>query len=559
MSNKKFYGSYLLGLHFHIPWVLNKNEMEEEWLFEATAETYIPILNVFNRLANEGVSPQVTVDISPVLCEQLAHPDFKRKFEEYCWNKITEAQKDQAEFQHKDGHLNYLASQWEKFYQETLDHFTKRYGYDLLQGFKTLQDDGHIEIMTCGATHGYFPAMAEDTSIQAQTALARANYRKYFGRDPRGMWLPECGYRPSYWWRPPTPSRSGEWPYRRKGVEEFLSESGIRYFMVDDHQLRNAYPYDLDKNPLYGYIAGGAQAPGGDVSVLARDIGLSLQVWRAEVGYPGDGAYLEFHKKHSLGKHRYWKVTDKKADLGWKQRYYPDDAMLGPHAKVKEHAGHYKYLIATSLKNHFEVSGHQAMVMTTFDAELYGHWWFEGPMFIYYVLRWISQDPNIKPETVSSFLDRMPPVNRVYLPESSWGNNFDNSTWINPEVHWVLDREYAAEREMQYLVKEIGGLASVNQEVDRVLKQAARELLLLQASDWKFMITNWSARDLAEKRVVEHHSDFFRLAAAAWCLHQGKELSQEDREFIDSCCTRDNLFPEIDLSWYEGLRYPAVC
>jgi len=549
----EFHGSFVFVLHTHLPWVMYHDGLEEEWLFEAAAETYIPLLDVLNRLVDEGVSPKITMTISPVLAEQLTLDHFKERFKAYCLKKIDFAKKDKQDFEHHDAHLAYLASQWELYYTKIYNEFSEKYGRDIIGALKKLKDGGHIDLMTCGATHAYFPAAAEDTSIQAQVRTAVESHIKHFGSAPSGLWLPECGYRPACKWGPPVGSKHGEIPYSRKGVEEFLSEAGLRFFVVDNHQLMKAYPYDLNKDPFFGYWARGAQTPKEPVAVLARDIPLSLQVWRHEVGYPGDGSYLDFHKKHFPGRLRYWKITHTKADMAYKDYYYPDDAV---DQKVLEHAGHYKFMIAGSLKAHYEQTGAASMAMTAFDTELFGHWWFEGPLFIYHLIKWISMDPEIKTETCSEYLDRMPPVSDVFLPESSWGAGYDSSTWINEEVAWLLDREYDAERDMQNLAREF--FYTEDKELIKILRQCSRELMLLQSSDWKFMITNWSTRDHAERRAVEHHNDFKRLAKMARDYGRGVTVDQGEWIFLGDCMARDRLFPDIDFKWFANPAVPAL-
>lgn len=523
------------------------DSLEEEWLYEACAETYIPLLNTLCRLADEGVMPRITVSFSPVLTEQLQLEHFKERFIRYCEEKAEAARRDRHEFEHKDKHLAWLAAKWEEFYTGSLRAFTDRYHKDIPAAFRDLQHHHFIELMTCGATHAYFPAACEDTTIQAQVKMAVASHRRTFDILPAGLWLPECGYRPSCFWSTPMNLRQ-EAPYPRKGIEEFLSENDLRFFIADNHQLMRAAPPDLMKHCFFAWRAAGAQTPRNPVAVMARDIELSLQVWRHEIGYPGDGAYLEFHKRHGGGRLRYWKITSNKSDLAFKHFYYPDDAL---NQKIVEHAGHYKLQIANSLKNNFNATGKAAMALTAFDSELYGHWWFEGPTFLYHLIKWIHADPDIRTETISEYISRMPPQGDVYLPESSWGNNFDNSTWINPEVAWVLHREYDAEREMQFLAREFAWRE--DPELRKILQQCARETMLLLSSDWKFMITNWSTRDHAERRVVEHYNDFKRLARMAWDYGHGRIVEESEWTYLGDVMARDRLFPDIEPRWFAGL------
>lgn len=541
----KLYGSFVLVLHSHIPYVLGQNRMEEEMLLDAAIETYIPLLDVLNRLVKEGISPKVTIGISPVLAEQLAHPEFKAKLREYCWLKAEFARRDGVEFRPYNLHQHWLAQRWEAFYTHTERVFNHTYGRDLIGGFKQLQDGGHIELITCGATHPYLPALLEDASVQAQIKLAVQTHRHHFGISPRGIWLPECGYRPSGLWKPRYTSRYDNPAKFRQGLDTHLSANDLEFFIIDQHQLEKAGPHDVFKTPLDTYYVGESEVPKKPVTVFTRDSSLSEQVWLNQRGYPGDGAYLDFHKRHEEGKHRYWKITDQGVPIDDKHLYYPDDA----DAKVIEHAGHYKWMIAQSLKSNFETVGQAKLIMTAFDTELFGHWWFEGPSWLYYVLKYIAADTEIKPVTCSEYLERQPAYNWIYPLESSWGANYDSSTWINPEVEWTWERIYHAEHEMRELAKTF-----VHRKDDatlgRVLNQLIRELLILQASDWQFMVTNWSTRDLAEKRLVERHEDFKRLAKLAWDYGHGREVPQREWHFLHECEQLNKIFQDVDVAWY---------
>lgn len=549
--NHNFYGSFVLVLHSHIPYVLHHDPMEEEMILEATAETYIPLLNLLYRLVDEGISPKVTLTVSPVLAEQFANPYFKAKFEEYCMMKADFARRDRREFEGKNEHMRYLAERWERYYAERLRDFKERYGRDLISAFRELQDEGHVELMTSGATHAYFPALSQDTSIQAQVKMAIRCHTHHFSRPPRGIWLPECGYRPACYWSPPLTSYSSQPPYPRKGVEAFLSENDLEFFVVDYYQLMRAWPDDIWKTPLDTYYVSGPQIPKKPVTLFVRDFQLSFQVWSHDMGYPGDGVYLDFHKRHAEGKLRYWKITHNKLDMALKDLYYPEDA----ERKLMEHAGHYKWLITESLKANYYNTGQAKLVMTAFDTELFGHWWFEGIEWLYYVLKWVHADPEIKAATCSQYMDENPAFNWVWLPESSWGKNFDNSTWMNKEVEWVWERIYHAEREIQNLAKAFSDRDDPT--LGRILRQTIRELLILQASDWEFMITNWSTRNLAEKRVVERHEDFKRLAGMAWNYGNGMGVSETDWRFLQECELRNEVFIDPEIRWFKELEYPV--
>jgi len=156
----------------------------------------------------------------------------------YLNQKIKAAKHDAEEFYRYDQkQMLENAHMWEKWYTQTLEHFSN-IGQDIIGEFRKLQDSGYLEIITCGATHGYFPLLSRDESLQVQTKMAVRNYEKHFGRKPRGIWLPECAYRPRYEWSSPVTVNGKTLTYSRKGVDEFLSENGLDFFIIDAPLLK---------------------------------------------------------------------------------------------------------------------------------------------------------------------------------------------------------------------------------------------------------------------------------------------------------------------------------
>ena len=208
-------GKLVFVLHSHLPYVLSHGKWPHgmDWINEAAAETYIPLLRVFERLVAEGISPKITIGITPVLSEMLADEQFMIEFTSYLDQKIAAAAVDAGEFYRiGDKKLHNLARMWEDFYRDTRTYFTEHLNRNITGIFKRLQDEGHIEIITCAASHSYLPLLGEDTSVQAQIKLGVSTYQRYFDRQPRGIWLPECAYRPAYEWSPPVEGFGGPRP-----------------------------------------------------------------------------------------------------------------------------------------------------------------------------------------------------------------------------------------------------------------------------------------------------------------------------------------------------------
>lgn len=564
-------GYFTFVLHSHIPYVIGHGSWPHgmDWLNEACAESYIPILNALNELVEEKISPKLTLGLTPVLTEMLADDRFRHSFVNYLEMKIRAASMDAVEFQRAGkAQLLNIAKFWERYYSSILDDFKFRHNSDLVVAFRRLQDEGHIEIITSAATHGYLPLLGEDTSVQGQVKVGVETYRRHFGRRPRGIWLPECAYRPGYLWSSPVDGRKSQ----RKGVEEFLSENELEYFIIDSHLLKGGKAIGVylerfealrklwsqfekqhpsreedgekERSPYEAYLVGSASEKK-PVAIFTRDPKTGVQVWSGEWGYPGDGNYLDFHKKHFPGGHRYWRVTNPKADLADKQEYEPEKAL----ERVPEHAGHFKNLVKSILAERMNDAGRDSIVVAPYDTELLGHWWFEGTRWLHDVLKFMANDKEIGLVTCSEFLDTAQPSTVVSLPEGSWGEGGFHWIWLNEWTKWTWSKVYDAEKEMRELAQEFGK----NEKVREILTQAARELLLLESSDWQFLITTWTARDYSEMRVSEHYQNFKMLAnLVRKCAKDS--LGPEDWYFISDCKKKDSVFRDIDIGWWAGLE-----
>lgn len=575
-------GYFAFVLHTHLPYVLAHGRWPHgmDWLSEAAAETYLPLIRILNELVQEGHKPKLTIDISPVLTEQLADDSFKTEFESYLVQKIDAAGKDAVEF-YKYSQPNMLenARFWEKFYKDTLEQFHS-IDRDIVSQLKRLQAQGYLEIMTCGATHGYFPLLSRDETVQAQVKLAVKNYEKHFGRKPRGIWLPECAYRPRYKWAPPVPIDGRQEAYQRKGVDEFLSENGIDFFIVDSALLKGGKSIGVyldrfealkrlwgqfeaqyrpreeqkDKTPREVYLISSSPEGKKPTSIFTRDPETGLLVWSGEHGYPGDGNYLDFHKKRFPGGHRYWAVTSSKSDLADKVEYFRKTAL----ARIGENSAHFVGKIHEIVTGYYEQSHRAGILTAPYDAELFGHWWFEGPLFLKEVLRKICLDPEVDLTFLGEHLDRVQPTEVISIPEGSWGEGGNHYIWLNAENEWTWKHIYEAEKKLCALARHYeANKDSISQELTELIKQLARELMLMAASDWQFLISTWSARDYAELRLSEHWSIFKRLAEMADRMIAGEKPSHGDWEFYSDSKKRDALFPEIELEWFARIEYPA--
>jgi len=535
-----------ITLHAHLPYVIHHGTWPhgQEWLHEAVAETYLPLLGVLRRLERDGLSLKANLSLSPVLLEQLRHPTFVEEFPKYIERKLVYAREDENYFrQNGEQRFAETAVFWQQFYDRTLREF---YDLDrnLVAAFRHFQDAGAIDIITSAATHGYLPLLGTDESMTAQLLTGVAAHERHLGRKPRGIWIPDCGYRPAGTWSASVRAGAEEssWPpFRRIGVEEALAAAGIEFFFVDTHMIENKVQWEGDLGATYRpSLVEGPLSHAHPVAVFARDPKTGLQVWSGDSGYPADPHYLEFHKKRWPGGLRYWQVTLARSDMALKAPYFPEQA----EERARVHAEHFVGLIYDALKGGFDHKP-PPILSALYDAELFGHWWFEGPLWLEHVARMIAKDDfPIALTTASDYLDKYPAEVSVALPEGSWGKNGNNEVWLNDETSWTWSHIYRVERVLREVTSDArwrdGGWG------ERIAKQMAREVLLLESSDWQFLITTAAARDYAEKRFSGHLAEFVELEMLWAEFVANGRLAEVGEKALTELEERDGLFAEID-------------
>jgi 1,4-alpha-glucan branching enzyme len=519
-------------LHAHLPYVRHPEYphfMEEDWFFEALTETYVPLVRVLDGLLADGVEYRLTMTLSPPLVSMMRDELLVSRYERHLDGLIDLARREVNRTGREDPRLHDLAKFYFHEFADVRRIFREVYGSNLLQAFRKHRDAGKLEIITCGATHGFLPLM--DTvpqAVRAQVHVAAQHYRQQLDRDPLGIWLPECAYLP--------------------GHEAYLNEVGIRYAFLESHGLTDAHP-----RPSHGVHAP-ILSPGGTV-FFGRDMESSRQVWSSESGYPGDYDYREFYKdvgwelpmdyledflpdgiRKNLGI-KYYRVTGK-VGLGDKQPYVRAWAM----EKAASHAGNFLYNRQKQVEHLAGTMGRPPIVVSPYDAELFGHWWFEGPDFLNFLFRKMHFDQDVvKPVLPLEYLERHPDLEVCQPPMCTWGAKGYAEVWLNPGNDWIYPHlDVAAER----MVELARRFDRPNDRERRALNQAARELLLAQASDWAFIMKTNTTVEYAKKKTRDHIARFDYLYRM---LSTGGFLEEPIlREFEE----RDNIFPQIDYRVY---------
>jgi 1,4-alpha-glucan branching enzyme len=556
---KKGYVSFVL--HAHLPFIHHPESddyLEESWLYEAISETYIPLLKNFKKLVDEGVKFRITMSMTPPLLSMLDNKLLQQKYIHYLEQLIELSEKEikRTTFNQK---INNLSHYYYKRYSEDLRLFRDVFKCDLISQFKHFQDIGVLEIITCGATHGYFPILyVNEKTVRAQIAVGVQTYEKYFGRKPRGIWLPECGYVPE--------------------ADKYLREFGVDYAIVESHGILYANP-----TPIYGTLAPIVSPQG--FTVFGRDMESSRQVWSSINGYPGDPNYRDFYKDigyeadydyikpyiahNGVRVHtgiKYHRITGKTDNKDIYDVQWAKDS-------VEKQAGHFLNSRNGQIENASKYMDKPPIVLCPYDAELYGHWWYEGPYWLYILFKKIYYDEcNFELITPSEYMDKYPEIQQCEPCRSSWGANGYSEVWLNQSNDYahrhlhvagdrmcelaykfrnVHDEFYELENKIKQLKKEKKSIATITSTSKykklklqiRALNQAARELLLAQSSDWLFIITNNTMVDYAHRRIKDHIGRFTRLY---------NELNNDtiDAKFLKEIEEKDLIFPDIDYRIY---------
>ena len=524
MNKEKGYVSFIL--HAHLPFVHHpesENYIEEQWLFEAISETYIPLLLNFKKLEEEKVDFRITMSLTPPLLYMLDNKLLQKRYIKYLKQRIELAEKELKRTTY-DERLNNLAKYYFDRYSNDLHVFKDVYNCNIITGFKYFQDKGFLEIITCGATHGFFPILyVNEKTVKAQIGIGVKTYEKYFGRKPRGIWLPECGYIPE--------------------ADKYLKEFGIEYIITETHGILYA-----DPTPRFGTFTP-IVSPNGVVA-FGRDIESSRQVWSSINGYPGDYNYREFYR--DLGydaDYEYIKpyIAHNGARINTGIKYYRitsndyhKDYYNVQWAKdtAERQAGHFLDSRVAQINDLSKFMDVPPIVVCPYDAELYGHWWYEGPYWLYILFKKIYYDKcNFKLITPGEYIDKYPNIQVCTPCRSSWGANGYNEVWLNESNDYVHRHLHKAGDLMVELINKYPDATGIQK---RALNQAARELLLAQSSDWLFIITNGTMVDYAKNRIKNHIGRFMKL-------YNQITTDTIDLEYLKSLEKLDCIFHDLDL------------
>jgi len=525
-------GYLSLVLHAHLPYVRHpeyEHFLEEDWLYEAITETYIPLINVFDSLINDGIDFRITMTLTPTLISMLHDPLLQNRYLRHI-NMLIDLSYKEVERTKYQPEFHHLALMYRDMFLNCRYVFEEKYGKNIVNAFKKFAQLGKLEIVTCTATHAFLPLLQlNEQAVKAQVYMGVKYYTDVFGWAPKGIWLGECAYYP--------------------GLDRILADNGLRFFFVDTHGMIYA-----DSRPKYGVYAP-IYCPSG-VAAFGRDPESSHQVWSAETGYPGDPVYRDFYRDagfdldfnyiapyiHPDGIRKmtgvkYHAITGKSDN---KRPYNPHVA----YEKAGDHAANFMFNREKQIDHLFNVMKKKPIVVAPYDAELYGHWWFEGPMFLNHLFRKIATMQNtIKTTTPWEYL-RKYPKNQMATPAgSSWGNKGYYEVWLNSSNDWIYPHLHMMADRMVELAN---SYSDPDSNLMRALNQAARELLLAQSSDWPFIMNSGTMVEYACKRIKDHVNRFNKI-------YEGIKSYKLDMDYVAKCEERDNIFPHVDYRIYRTL------
>ena len=511
-------GELALVLHAHLPYVRSEKagSLEEDWFFQALMECYLPLLQTLEEASiSKQQRPRITIGLSPTLLSLLEDEKLKERFPNWLRIRIDLLESVPKKQQVAASHL-------EKRITNQLNQWNACKG-NLINRFAALQTSGTVDLLTCAATHGYLPLLRENPeAINGQLKTATREHERLFGIQPLGIWLPECAY--------------------YEGLDKLMGAAGLRYAVLDGHGLLHA-----DPRPRYGLYA--PICSKGGVAFFGRDSESTLPVWSARDGYPGDPAYREFHrdfgwdlpirKLHEIGLNeprplglKMHRVTGHNVALKDKAIYEPDIAAK----KIKEHAKNYLKARHEQLEKLDTLMNIKPLLVAPFDAELFGHWWFEGPSF----LAELFLQANKEEVSFTRLRDVLTSTTSLQLCNpcpSSWGKGGYHDYWLNESNAWIVPKWNKA---TTAIIQHCSSNKSKGLR-KKLIEQAARELLLSQSSDWSFILRAGTTTELAKSRIELHLSRFWTLIRI---LNNEEELTQE---IITTIERKDHIFPLINI------------
>lgn len=502
-------GTFCLVLHSHLPWLPGHGvwPVGEEWLFQAWAESYLPLVAELDSLAAEGHRDVLTLGVTPVLAAQLDHPRMRRDVT--TWAGLWEQRARELGFD-ADATRRDAAGREYAAARQTQELLAGRWAGGGSPVFRSLRDAGIVELLGGPAAHPLLPLLKPEL-VRVALACGLADSSVRLGERPTGIWSPECGWAP--------------------GLATAFESAGVGHFVVDEQTVRDAG----------GHPHGAWRIAGTPVVAVPRDLQVTNLIWSSRSGYPAAGAYRDFHAREARTGIRLWSVTEPDVDVARKRPYDPAAAA----AQVRRDVEHFVDAVVTRLRDTSDHLGAPALVVAAYDTELFGHWWHEGPAFLGQAVRALRA-AGVTVTTVQNALEAGHVVGELDLGPGSWGAGKGFSVWDGPPVRQLAyENEWMQRRWLDLMAREraAGRLGARRPDLDQLLTSLFHAL----SSDWAFLVTRGQSVDYAERRASLHRKEFHGLA-------QLIEDGRRDDAAAESArlAARDGAFTSLDARLSSG-------
>jgi 1,4-alpha-glucan branching enzyme len=496
-------GAFCLVLHSHLPWLPGHGvwPVGEEWLFQAWAESYVPLVAELDSLAAEGHRDVLTLGVTPVLAAQLDHPRMRR--DTRTWVGLWQQRARELGFD-DDAHRRETAAQEYAAASRVQGLLESRWRAGGAPVLRSLRDDGVVELLGGPAAHPLLPLLQPGfvpTALEA--GLADSTWRH--GVRPHGIWAPECAWSPA--------------------LAAPFTSAGISHFVVDEQTVRDAG----------GHPHGAWRVAGTNLLAVPRDLDVTNLVWSSRSGYPAAAVYRDFHAREEFTGIRLWAITEPDVGVEHKSPYDPAAAA----AQVDSDVEHFVEAVRARLGHAHEVTGAPGLVVAAYDTELFGHWWHEGPAFLGKAIRALRA-AGITVTTVGQAVADGHVAGELELGPGSWGAGKDFSVWDGQGVRQIAhENEWLQRRWLDLLARErsAGRLQTRRPDLDQLLTSLFHAL----SSDWAFLVTRGQSVDYARQRAELHRREFHQLAQL---VEDGRR--DEARAEALRLAARDGAFPSLD-------------
>jgi len=474
-------GVFSLVLHTHLPYVRRNGVWPsgEEFFHQAAVESYLPLLGVLESFAEAGLEDALTIGLSPMIAHQMQDAHMLRELEWflglYELRALRQTTNYEGVFQTE---FKDLAAHYARFARAQGERLDALPGGGMASAFDSFARQGVIEILGGPATHPYMPLVREPSLARAQIAQGAREHERLFARAPAGMWLPECAYAPD------------------TGIEGLLEGNGVGHIVVDGPtMLRSAGPRSTFAPRKIRESA---------VVACARNLDVTYRVWSPTGGYPTGKWYRDFYHYDIEVGFKNWRVTSIRKSVSEKRPYEPERAAAAARADAEDFAS----LIAGTLDEHERATGTEGHVVAAYDTELFGHWWYEGPVFLEHLFRVLRETPGVRARSLRGALELLPDPEPVDLVAGSWGFRKDDRSWVAPETEdmWESLGEVEADT-----IRFIDKFRDAGPGRRAALAQLMREAMLMQSSDWPFMVLRGRNIDYARERFFGHRDRWNHL------------------------------------------------